>query len=221
MRRLVCVLILITVMPCFCSVGAETDPEATAKAYVTAQFEAMLKKDVSILEPFFVEDDAQSAATLAFEKGRIALFMYNWERFGSDLVWYSAAFESSVLYHEGSVSRVALQFTGDIKMKDTGERLHKWNNQPREIGLIYVEGKWLVQEDHYYDHFFASYGPDIDFAALMEEARLYHDTREGQPSKETPEAQANRPNRLPSIIAVLAISVLAISILVSRRKVTH
>lgn len=66
---------------------------------------------------------------------------------------------------------------------------------------------------------FASYEPDIDFAALMEEARLYHDTREGQEVKKAQEE--NRPNRLPAIIAVLAISVLAISIILSRRKVTN
>ncbi len=145
------------------------DPLEFAESYMAQKLQAVLEKDTSLIDEYFNTNDKISIKTKAFEQGRLEAFIHSWDYQGIDLVWYSREFKGEVVSQEKNKAHVNITYTGQIKQADTGDMLHYWMNEPRDIYLIKSEGGgWTVQKEDYIDEFIMSYGREIDFDLFIQ-----------------------------------------------------
>ena len=172
--RLLIILSMFILLVCSIEVVAapDNDPARVAEMYLSTQLEAVRQKQPNLIRDFFDLDDPVGKSYMDFETGRLAYFIACWEEWGSDVTWYSTRFKTEVVSHHQSLAHVRIQYAGEIKMADTGERLHRWNDALRDIILIKDDaGKWRIRRDDYFDYVIEDMGGrDVNFSDLISEA---------------------------------------------------
>lgn len=162
-------------------------PVVAVEQYMQSRLDCMVKQDSTLISSYFDPTNPQSRVVLEYEQGRIEIWLLAWNNYGTNATWFSQEFDVRLIEQEGNTARVYARFLGDMKQEDTGDRLHKWGDEPHSITLeLSGLGNWVIVADDYIDDFVMQYGRDVNFTQLSESLLQQYDSEKQLALTSTP-----------------------------------